>query len=96
MTKMAAMAINSKQVKQVYWYISQVSGERKQDHWSSSSEISNVCYMTSRDVRKPDFCLGENKGADQLRSNCEADQRLCFRFTDTTIPLLCISKISRF
>ena len=21
----------------------------------------------------------ENKGADQLRSNCEADQRLCFR-----------------
>ena len=24
------------------------------------------------------FCLCENKGADQLRSNCEADQRLCF------------------
>ena len=22
-------------VKQVYWYISQVSGERLQDHWSS-------------------------------------------------------------
>ena len=29
-------------------------------------------------MRKPDFCLCENKGADQLRSNCEADQRLCF------------------
>ena len=29
-------------------------------------------------MRKPDFCLGENKGADQLRSNCEADQHLCF------------------
>ena len=27
-------------------------------------------------MRKPGFCLGENKGADQLRSNCEADQRL--------------------
>ena len=27
----------------------------------------------------------ENKGADQLRSNCEADQRLCFRYTDSTI-----------
>ena len=26
-------------------------------------------------MRKPDFCLGENKGADQLRGNREADQR---------------------
>ena len=24
---------------------------------------------------KPTVCIGENKGADQLRSNCEADQR---------------------
>ena len=24
------------------------------------------------------FCLPENKGADQLRSNCKADQHLCF------------------
>ena len=39
-------------------------------------------------VRKPDFCLGENKGADQLRGNREADQRLCFRYSDSTIPLL--------
>ena len=30
---------------------------------------------------KPTDCIGENKGADQLRSNCEADQRLCFRYT---------------
>ena len=35
---------------------------------------------------KPTICIGENKGADQLRSNCEADQRLCFRYTDSTIP----------
>ena len=35
--------------------------------------------------RKPDFCLCENKGADQLRSNCTADQRLCFRYTDSTL-----------
>ena len=27
---------------------------------------------------KPDFCICENKDADQLRSNCAADQRLCF------------------
>ena len=37
---------------------------------------------------KPTICKGENKGADQLRSNCEADQRLCFRNTDSTVPLL--------
>ena len=41
----------------------------------------------SRHVEKPTICIGENKGADQLRSNCEADQRLCFRYTDSTIPL---------
>ena len=34
-------------------------------------------------MRKPDFCLGENKGADQLRGNREADQRLCFRYSDS-------------
>ena len=46
----------------------------------------------SRVVRKPDFCLCENKAADQLRSNCEADQRLCFRYTNSTSPLLSKSK----
>ena len=29
----------------------------------------------------------------KFRSNCEADQRLCFRYTDSTIPLLPKSKI---
>ena len=48
----------------------------------------------SRRMGKPTICIGENKGADQLRSNCEADQRLCFRYTDSTIPLLSKSKIS--
>ena len=37
---------------------------------------------------KPTICIGENKGADQLRGNREADQRLCFRYLDRTIPLL--------
>ena len=50
----------------------------------------------SRIVRKPDFCLGENKGTDQLRGNREADQRLCFRYTDSTIPLLRKSEIASF
>ena len=53
-------------------------------------------YHRSHAVRKPDFCLCENKGADQLRSNCEADQRLCFRYSDSTIPLLLKSEISSF
>ena len=34
--------------------------------------------------------------ADQLHSNCAADQRLCFRYIDTTIPLLSKSEISSF
>ena len=45
-------------------------------------------------VRKPDFCICENKDADQLRGNHEADQRLCFRYTDSTIPLVSKSEIS--
>ena len=39
-------------------------------------------------MRKPAFCICKNKDADQLRSNHEADQRLCFRYIDSTIPLL--------
>ena len=38
-------------------------------------------------VRKLDFCLCENKGADQLPSNCETDQHRCFRYMDSTISL---------
>ena len=39
-------------------------------------------------MRKPAFCICENKDADQLRGNREADQRLCLRYTDSTVPLL--------
>ena len=38
---------------------------------------ASVCQM-SLVVRKPVFCICENKDADQLRGNREADQRLCF------------------
>ena len=47
-------------------------------------------------MRKPAICMCENKDADQLRGNREADQRLCFRFMDSTLPLLLEFKISRF
>ena len=42
----------------------------------------------SRVLRKLAFCIGENRDTDQLRSNREADQRLCFHYTDSKIPLL--------
>ena len=45
-------------------------------------------------MRKPAFCICENKGADELRGNHEADHRLCFRYTDSTISLLPNSEIS--
>ena len=45
-------------------------------------------------MRKPAFCICENKDADQLRGNREADQRLCFRYTNSTIHLLSKSEIS--
>ena len=44
---------------------------------------------------KPTICISENKDADQLRGNCEADKRL--RYLDSTmIPLLLKSEISSF
>ena len=52
-------------------------------------------HQLSRVVRKAAFCICENKDADQLRGNREADLRHCFRYTDSTIPLLAKSKISR-
>ena len=41
-------------------------------------------------MRKQIFCICENK------KHSSADQRLCFRYTDSTIPLLPKSKISSF
>ena len=55
-----------------------------------------LCQYLSHLMGKPTICIGENKGADQLRGNREADQRLCFRYSDSTIPLLLKSEISNF
>ena len=48
-----------------------------------------LCHI----MRKPTFCICENKGADQLGGYREADQRLCFRYKDSTNLLLSKSKI---
>ena len=49
-------------------------------------------------MRKPAFCICENKDADQLHGNRESDQRLSFcnidSRIDSRIPLLPKSKIS--
>ena len=42
--------------------------------------LSHKAHM-SLVMRKPDFRIYENKDADQLCGNREADQRLCFRYT---------------
>ena len=49
--------------------------------------------MVKRREKKA-FCICENKYADQLRSNPEADQRLCFHYIDRTILLLPTYEIS--
>ena len=59
----------------------------------TTSDSQKWNYL-SRLMGKPAICICENKGADQLRGNRETDQRLCFRYSDSTIPPLLISKIS--
>ena len=54
-------------------------------------------YLKSFELRHEKicfFCICENKDADQLRGNRKADQRICFRYMDSTIPLLAKSEIS--
>ena len=58
-----------------------------------SSSGRGRTYM-SRVIRKPTFCICENKDVDQLRGNREADRHLCFRYIDSTIPLRSKSEIS--
>ena len=43
----------------------------------SFGEDQDGMYM-GRILRKPVFCICENKDAVQLRSICAADQRLCY------------------
>ena len=61
---------------------------RKPTIWFQNRSDSNLAVQTQKKVRRLNFCFkkeeevfpcSENKGADQLRSYCEADLRLCFR-----------------
>ena len=65
------------------------------DAKSQSNKQSLLRYI-SHLMGKPAICLGKNKDIDQLHGNREADQRLCFRYTDSTFHLLPKSEISSF
>ena len=62
--------------------------------------IDTIDYVPLKLVYEPrkekneHFANTKNKGADQLGSNCEADQCLCFRSTDSSSHLLSKSKIA--
>ena len=49
-----------------------------------SNFVKMYLQYLSHVMRKQSFCI----------CNCEADQHLCFRYIDTTIPLLSTSEIS--
>ena len=74
--------------KIVYWDVQQKRNDTKTDFWRI------IYHHMSRVMRKPDFCTRENKAADHLCGHCTDDQRLCFRYTDSTTLFLPKSKIS--
>ena len=91
------IASNLKQLKNT-WNSSSKRNSNQMTDGSVNAHLRPGIYTNnlSRHMAKSTICLGENKGADQLRSNCEADQRLCFRYSDSTVPCLLKSEISRF
>ena len=71
------------------------SGFPTRSDTKASKRLEILNYRNQKDytslvMRKPDFCICENKDTDQLRGKREADQRLCFRCID----LLPINEIS--
>ena len=56
--------------------------------------IKTKCYEPRHEKTRVRRC--ENKGADQLHSNCKADHAFVFCYTDSTISLLPVSEISSF
>ena len=66
---------------------------KSQNCWICNTASHILNYM-SHITKKWLLAYVKNKGADQLQSNFAADQRLCFRFIDSTIPVLLKPKIS--
>ena len=97
-----------KRVYKTFWFIGTISLhiespsymvlDKKSNFSFEFSEYSHGSQRTKSKMscvmRKPDFCICENKNADQLRGDREADQRLCFRYIYSTFPLFTKSEIS--
>ena len=64
------------------------------DTSASDEQVGKQPSYMSRVMRKLAFCIWENKDADQLRGNREADQHLCFCYIGSTIPLVPKNEIS--
>ena len=50
-------------------------------YYADAGHMTNMSAMhinMSRVVRKPAFCICENKDEDRLHSSCKDDQHLCF------------------
>ena len=73
-----------------------VQDNKRAPHSLISAIVDCCLELMSLVTRKLAFCICENKDADQLRGNREADHRLCFRYTDSTIAFLPKSEISIF
>ena len=63
-----------------------LKGAGDTNDWRINTE--NDFEDKSHPMRTQTICICENKDADQLRGNREADQSLCFRYSDSTISLL--------
>ena len=61
---------------------------------NQGSNLAHANLLNELRREKTGFCICENKDADQLCGNREADQRLCFLYTDSRIPRLPKSEIS--
>ena len=77
-------------------HVKLLCGKRNRERQNVPALLAMMGRNLSRPMGKPTTCIGENKGADQLRGNREADQRLCFRYADSTLPLLLKSEMSSF
>ena len=72
---------------------SQEKLQQVRDFNAFESKVMVKVSHLRRAVRKPVFAYAKTN-ADQLHGDREADQRLCFSYTDSTVPILPKSKIS--
>ena len=70
------------------------SGELKKPFSVNISLYQLDWKSVTKPMRKHALFLCKHKGADQLHDERAADQSLCFRYIDSTFPLLHESKIS--